>query len=78
MNSVGTEGEPHSLWEENTAASMWEQDRVRPLYRVLTSALPTQPERVSTTADIEKEEIKFYSLVDMIAIEEHHLNLHSK
>ena len=44
-------GEPHSLWEENMAASVWQQDRVRPLHRVLTPALPTQPERVSTTAD---------------------------
>ena len=31
--------------------SLWQQDSVRPAHRVLTPALPTQPERVSTTAD---------------------------
>lgn len=45
---VGTEGETHSLWEENTATSV--QDRVRPVHRLLSPALPTQPERVSTAA----------------------------
>ena len=33
------------------AASMWREDRVRPVHGILTPALPTQPERVSTTAD---------------------------
>ena len=45
---VGTEGETHSLWEENAATSV--QDRVRPVHRLLTPALPMQPERVSTAA----------------------------
>ena len=31
--------------------SLWQQDTVRPVQRLLTPALPTQPERVSTTAD---------------------------
>ena len=31
--------------------SLWQQDRVRPVHSVLTPALPTQPERVSTAAD---------------------------
>ena len=42
-SSVWIEGEPHSLWEENMATSVWQQDRVRPAHRVLTPALPTQP-----------------------------------
>ena len=45
---VGTEGETHSLWEENTATSV--QDRVRPVHRLLTPALPTQPKSVSSAA----------------------------
>ena len=48
-SSVGREREPCSLWEENTATSV--KDRVRPVHRVLTPALPTQPERVSSSAD---------------------------
>ena len=40
MSSAGTER------EENTA-TVWQQDRVRPVHRVLMPALPTQPERVS-------------------------------
>ena len=31
--------------------SLWQQDRVRPVHRVLTPAVPTQPERVSTAAE---------------------------
>ena len=31
--------------------SLWQQDRVRPVHRVLIPTLPTQPERVSTAAD---------------------------
>ena len=42
MSSAGTER------EENTA-TVWQQDRVRPVHRVLISALPT--DRVSTGAD---------------------------
>ena len=33
------------------ANSLWQQDRVRPVHRVLTPAVPTQPERVSTAAE---------------------------
>ena len=33
------------------ANSLWQQERVRPVHRVLTPALPTQPERVPTAAD---------------------------
>ena len=31
--------------------SLWQQDRVRPVHRVLTPVLPTQPERVSAASD---------------------------
>ena len=30
--------------------SLWQQDRVRPVHKVLMPALPTQPERVSAAA----------------------------
>ena len=42
-SSVWIEGQPHALWEESMANSVWQQDRVRPAHRVLTPALPTQP-----------------------------------
>ena len=44
MSSAGTER------EENTA-TVWQQDRVRPVHRVLIPTLPTQPDRVSTAVD---------------------------
>ena len=42
-SSVWIEGQPHALWEESMANSVWQQDIVRPAHRVLTPALPTQP-----------------------------------
>ena len=47
---VGTEGDPHPLWEENTAAVRGSRTE-ETCTRVPPPALPTQPERVSTVAD---------------------------
>ena len=43
-SSVWTEGEPHSLWERTWQPACGSRT-VRPAHRVLTPALPTQPER---------------------------------
>ena len=47
---VGTEGEPHPLWEENTASVRGNRTE-ETCTQVPPPALPTQPERVSTAAD---------------------------
>lgn len=51
MSSARTErGASFSVGREH-GNSLWQQDRVRPVRKVLMPALPTQPERVSVAAD---------------------------